>query len=202
MAGDLGLSFAPLPNQGQAGSNPAAANASSPAPVQDAIKMLSLRIPRMAGAAPGLAPNALLGGAGASGLAMPTLPGPGMAAQPGNAPNLEELLRRLLGLGAAPQTAGPSAGPSTAPPSGGSFAPLPMPNITPGVLPGDQIPNLPAPTLPANNQSNIAPNVANAANTFPTASAPWGTASVPSAPPAYDPFADQFEPNGYYGNQR
>lgn len=80
MTGDFGLSFAPT------GQNEAQNRDQAQTPIQDAIKVLSLRIPSFVGAQ-GVAPNALLQAPGASGM-------PGGMGVPGG---LEEWLRRLLG---------------------------------------------------------------------------------------------------------
>lgn len=126
MAGEFGVSFSPTGKNDQ--QQDGGANAT---PIQDAIKVLSLKIPQFVGAR-GIAPEQLLGGPGSAGL-------PGMG---GGLPGgLEDFLRRLFGqmgggMGggmAAPQ--GPPAphigigGPIRQPPGASAGAP-------PDTLPG------------------------------------------------------------------
>lgn len=96
---DLGMSFSPF-NQDASGKAQAGQTAGA-APVQDAIKILSLRTPTVVGAsAP--APQSLLGG--------PTVQG-GSVGTAGSADALQALLRRLL------MAQAPSAAPGGQPPS-------------------------------------------------------------------------------------
>ena len=125
-----GLSFSPLgadPTKRPAGERPNQ-------PIQEAIRVLSLRVPQMRGGAPSLAPNALLQAPGSGGIASP------MGGGQTNL-GLEQLLRRLFGMPATGAFAPPVAAPPSAPPMaapalavggwGGSAAPAP--SITPGV---------------------------------------------------------------------
>ena len=107
-------------------------------PVQQAIRTISLRLPRVGGAqamAPGaIAPNALMGAPGGGGLA-------GMDDM-----TLEQLLLRLFGGGPMGM---PTGGPGGPPPS------RPPPHIIPGGVPpsapppsgGPSLPTWPAPTI-------------------------------------------------------
>lgn len=150
MTGDFGLSFAPT------GQNEAQ-NAQNQTPLQDAIKVLSLRIPSFVGAQ-GIAPQALLGGAGAAGApgasAVPGGPGPGGV--PGG---LDDWLRRLLmGMG-NPMGGGQPGGQPAA-----MGAPPPMGIPTPRVTPGDEARYAPANDAPTpliggiTNPGTFAPN--------------------------------------------
>lgn len=113
----IGLSFAPgqNPNQQQPGSQDSAIS-----PVQQAIKILSMRVPQNAGPG-GITPNALLTGPGSAGL--------GAA---GGGFDLMALLRRLLQPGgqssAGPADAMPMPGPAGQMPSPS----VPLPHVTPG----------------------------------------------------------------------
>jgi len=105
----LGLSFAPGQDemtQRQNGAGP------STSPIQEAIRVLSLRMPRVLGAS-SPAPAALLSGPGSQGL----------GGHPGN-PIIEQLLRALLGG----QTSG---GPMDGLPGGAMIAPPMMPGPGP-----------------------------------------------------------------------
>ena len=121
----IGLSFAPTGQRD-------AQNGPDASPLQQAIKILSLRVPQNAGAG-GIAPTALLTGPGAAGLG-------GL----GGGMDLLAFLRRLLQPGAPRQPGGmggvPGMGsaPGVPPPS------VPLPNITPG----DTGPRLPGPGTP------------------------------------------------------
>lgn len=95
----LGLSFAPTDQNQQEQQNKPVGT-----PIQDAIKILSLRIPSFAGAK-GIAPDALLQGGGAG-----SFPFGGQT--PGG---LDEYLRRLFAGGGMAPTGG-----------------LPQPNVIPG----------------------------------------------------------------------
>lgn len=109
----LGQTFAPLgdPNDLQ---DPRR-NAPSASPVQEAIKLLSLRIPRWTGSGTAPIPQPLLTGPGSAGL--PTAENP-----------IEQMLRKLL-LGGIP-TGGDQSVASQPRPS------VPPPHVTPG-LDGD-----------------------------------------------------------------
>lgn len=121
---DLGMSFSPF-NQDASGKAQAGQTAGA-APVQDAIKILSLRTPTVVGAS-AAAPQALLGG--------PTVQG-GSVGTAGSADALQALLRRLLMAQAA------SAAPGGQPPSSpfaltpGMAAPL-APSAAPSAPPTD-----------------------------------------------------------------
>lgn len=108
---DLGVSFSPF-NQPQKGQAPAGQTA----PVQDAIKIMSLRMPTVAGAS-AAAPQALLGG--------PTAQGGQLGSANGGL--LQAFLRRLL-LGGQP-TAGVNP---PAPPQGLGAPPMPTSGLAPG----------------------------------------------------------------------
>jgi hypothetical protein len=139
MNDQFGISFAPTgqPGQGTGG----ATGPSESSPVADAIKVLSLRIPRVVGPG-GLAPGGLLNGMGGGGMQ-------GMSGVPGG---LEELLRRLFGQGGAqtgagtpkvtPGVTGPGGSPvgplSPPPPAAPPQAPVPPPAPPPG---GDDVPH-------------------------------------------------------------
>ena len=151
MAEDFGLTFSPTTSLNK---DRNAANADANGPVQEAIRTLSLRIPKVTGGK-GLAPQPLLNSMGSQGLGTPG----GM--------NLEMLLKMLFGQGGGmnPQGMG-----QTQPMPGGSMgAPAPMPNFSPGVggsaptpqfTPGSEAPNedhlknLPA---PGSWQDNMTP---------------------------------------------
>lgn len=112
-----GLSFSPL------GADPSKrpTDTTQNAPIQEAIRVLSMRVPRMNGSAPSVAPNALLSGQGSGGLA------PGGTG--GTTMGLEQLLRKLFGM-----------------PATGSFAPAQGAPGAPGGGMGGGMP--PAPSLP------------------------------------------------------
>ena len=110
----LGLTFAPTNQnlqEAQAGGGPGGS------PVQQAIRVLSLRMPRSPRVvgAPGIAPQALLQAPGAAGI--PTPPGmvpnlaAGMPSGAGGANPMLEFLRRLLSGGATPMQAGSFSAP-------------------------------------------------------------------------------------------
>src|SRR3954468_22422387 len=117
MADNFGLSFAPLGQSASGASGSPAGpggTGGSVNPLQDAIRVLSLRIPRTVGASP-IAPAPLLNAVGSAGVSQPQ----GTPMQPGM--DLETLLRRLFGMGtqaappttAAPPYANPPSTPST-----------------------------------------------------------------------------------------
>lgn len=125
----FGLSFSPT----QQNSNTQNPNNQSPtaggsgSPIQDAIKVLSLRIPHITGPG-GIAPPGLLNSAGGAGMPQ------------GGAGGLEEFLRRLFGgqgipgMGAAPPPnvipgvgGGPGENPLPSPPGGFNPSPAPPP---------------------------------------------------------------------------
>lgn len=108
MPTEMGLSFAPTGNRDQD-----QANGSNQTPLQDAIKVLSLRMPSFVGAAQGISPLAGMAGGGSAGV-------PNIGGVPGG---LEDLLRRLFGGGGGLQPAGvPPLGP---PPPTVSFPEIP-----------------------------------------------------------------------------
>jgi hypothetical protein len=91
MPGEMGLSFAPTAQN----TKDQPAGGSNATPIQDAIRVLSLRIPSFAGGRSGSF-SPLLGGEA------PFVP-PGMPGMGGDGPmDLEELLRRMFGQGGAP----------------------------------------------------------------------------------------------------
>ena len=129
MAGEFGLSFSPTgkDDQQQAGANQT--------PIQDAIKVLSLRIPQFHG---GIAPQQLLGGPGSAGL--PGGGAPGVGGIPGG---LDEFLRRLFGMGGG-MPGGMPGGPMAGPP-------------TPSVRPGGEPGQMPVPPEPAPQIGGVVP---------------------------------------------
>lgn len=137
MADDFGLSFSPTTT-----TDPRKAQADPNAPVQEAVRTLSLRLPRVVGAR-GAAPQPLLNGPGSAGLGPLAAPGAGMAGPGGPSFGIEQLLMTLFGAGAAPA-------PNVTPGIGGAgFAGQPS---TPGFSfnEGAQgIPAAPAPAAPA-----------------------------------------------------
>lgn len=112
MTPDLGLTFGPSARQGQAGGYE-----DQPTGIQQAIRVLSLRLPRTFGGAP--APAALLRSQGMAGLPMGPPPQPqglanvgqGIPAQAAANP-LMMALRRIL-LGGAPMAGAQFQGPLT-----------------------------------------------------------------------------------------
>lgn len=121
---DLGLSFAPTAQNQQQGNGGSAAT-----PIQDAIKVLNLRIPTVHGAIPSPLMNAP-GGAG--------IPNIGVG-------GLEQWLRMLFG----------QQGPLSA---GGMTAGAPLPNVTPGAGgPKPDFPMPPAPPIPNTMPNEPAP---------------------------------------------
>ena len=127
---DFGISFFPSENRLSPGGGQGATPPVNP--LQEAIRVLSLHLPRMTGP-PGLAPQSLLSGPG------------------GQGSNLLAILQRLLGggmglpQGGVASPAGVMGGPSM------GQAPLPMPHVTPGGTPspeGPWSPVVPAPPAP------------------------------------------------------
>jgi len=136
----IGQSFAPLMNPNQPKpSDKGPAGSISPG-AQQAIKVLNLRIPRVAGVgAP--APQALLEGKGSAGLPQPS---------PTN-PIIDAVLKAVLGHFTPQQQAAPSAmGGNVA--SGMFGGPLPTPNVVYGAdggpLPTPEIGPEPPPSVP------------------------------------------------------
>lgn len=117
----IGLSFAP----GQRANPQQGPDQGNLSPVQQAIKILSLRVPQNAGAG-GITPNALLTGPGAAGL--------GAA---GGGFDLMALLRQLFQQG--PNAMGAGQAPLGAPP---------LPHVTPGQGPMTPQPGPGMPTFP------------------------------------------------------
>ena len=119
----LGQTFSPMDN-GMSGQQKPTGNAQ---PVQDAIRILSFRMPTTVGAS-GITPPQNMQG--------PTALGGQLGGFPGSNPSLIEFLQRLFGGGRAPS--GPSAAPAGAPgpmgppPSLGPAGGGPGVNITPG----------------------------------------------------------------------
>jgi hypothetical protein len=149
MAEDFGLSFSPATT-----TDKTKAMADPNAPVQEAIRTLSLRIPKVTGGK-GLAPAPLLNSMGSQGMGMPG----GMG--------LEQLLAMLFGQRQPAQQGGPmspggaplspatssfGAGQTSQPPTGGQAMPRPsqpLPNIRPGMEAGVESQALPGPTRSA-----------------------------------------------------
>jgi hypothetical protein len=114
---DFGVSFVPGDDPMQRQAGPGGAAPSGVSPLQSAIRLLSMRLPRIGGAglSPGaLAPGALLNAPGGGGL--------------GAGGGLEALLRALFGLGG--QAAGGGMPQMT--PAQPLGAPPPLPKFTPG----------------------------------------------------------------------
>jgi len=109
---DIGQTFAPIGNPMQR-PNGTAGTPAGLSGVQQAIKILNLRMPRVQGAA-AIAPTLLLNSPGAGGLP-----------QPGRDPILDAILRGVLGGYAPPQQTAPSA------PGGATPVSVPPPKITP-----------------------------------------------------------------------
>jgi len=113
---DLGVSFSPAARdkaQPQGSGQPT--EGGSQTPIQDAIRTLSLRIPKFRG--PGIAPQPLLGGPGMAGV-MPGMAIPGgvggvAPGGPGAPTGLFSILQQIFGQGA------------------GSGAGVPLPNVIP-----------------------------------------------------------------------
>lgn len=151
---NFGLSFSPLGQGGPTNPNNPGTPSGGGNPVQDAIKVLSLRIPKVVGAgAP--SPQVLLGGAGGGPGGAGAAPGAAGFGGGGNAALFEQLLRSLFG-GGEPQTGINRPGMPPAPNMRGPFGvdsdqPLPMP--TGGNLPSPNIgyhdgPGTPPPPTP------------------------------------------------------
>ncbi len=128
---DLGLSFAPLANNAPTGATgQPQANA---APLQEAIRLLSLRLPRQV-ASRGLAPSSLLTAPGSAGL-------PGTS----GAPTIEEFLRRLLmGFGTPGQPTNPYPGTGGPEPMPGAY-PAPAMSAPEPMMGGAPSPSMSAP---------------------------------------------------------
>ena len=173
----LGLSFLPSgddPTQrmGQDGGSP-----SGLAPLQSAIRLLSMRIPRFGGpsgmAPGGMAPNALLQAPGAAGMGG------------GNA-SLEMILKALMGMGgpgALPGSMG--AGPM------GSPGRVPAPRVTPGIQGESPVPP-PDWSPPSSPLSDAAGRGFPGPNVPPRASSP--SASSPLADAARRGFPGPWTP--------
>jgi len=116
MAFDAGLSFGPGqdPRQANAGGDAGPSNRGM-SPIQDAIRILSLKIPH-GGGMPGAVNPMLLNGQGAGGF------GPGGMGSFGPNQNsfMQFLARYMVGQGNAPSA--------------------PTPNVTPGIVQGDHVP--------------------------------------------------------------
>lgn len=118
MANDFGLSFVPTDQGTQQPGRPGGLPGGGVPPIQQAIQMLSLRLPHVLGAQ-AVAPGPLLTSAG----------GGGMNVGAGGG-SLEAILRMLFGLH---QTGafGTPASPSTRP---GATPMPPLPRVTPGIM--------------------------------------------------------------------
>lgn len=116
MADDFGLTFSPASAMNK---DRAQANADPNGPVQEAIRTLSLRIPRVTGGK-GIAPAPLLNSMGAQGL-------------PTNGMGLEQILAMLFGRMQPQSPMGAPLSPQTAGFGSGQLSQPPMPNVTPGI---------------------------------------------------------------------
>jgi hypothetical protein len=140
-----GIFFAPIRRESEtAGNRPVAA------PIQEAIKVLNLRLPSVVGAR-ALAPAALLHAPGGAGLATGGM-------------NLEEFLRRLFGQGrpgpraALPNRPGVPSLPLTLPSPSPSFSSAPPPRIGPGQTP-EGVPSVPTPPVAGTTAGETIPIV-------------------------------------------
>jgi hypothetical protein len=121
MADELGLSFSPTAQAQQQQAQTGALT-----PIQQAIRILSLHVPRTARPS-SIAPNALLTAPGAAGLAG--------AGSPGGL-DFVTLLRRLLAGGAPPGAGVQPSGPSTLDPNTGApISGAAIPHVTPATGP-------------------------------------------------------------------
>lgn len=164
---NFGLSFSPLGQGGPTNPNNPGTPSGSGNPVQDAIKVLSLRIPKVVGAgAP--SPQVLLGGAGGGMGGAASVPGG--AGLGGNAAMFEQLLRQLFGGGGSVGTA--PSGPQFDPMQGNSGPAMPpQPNQAGpfnGPLPTPPRPGSgPTPTFGYGDGTNPAPLPAGEASDLP-----------------------------------
>ncbi len=159
----LGTSYSPLSQEDPTQRKPLAGR-----PVQEAIKMLSLRMPRVQGAQ-ALAPSALLNAPGSQGMSMEAL---------------RKLLQQLSGGGAA--TPASAAAPSLAPPSLPSPA---VPSLAPTFPPTPATPSYGgmAPTLAPPAAPSFAPAPTPAIPAAPSLAPAETSASWMSPPPAPPP---------------
>lgn len=179
MADNFGLSFSPLGDRNGGQNDPREGGGAGASPIQDAIRVLSLRIPQFAG--PGsIAPQQLLNSPGAAGIAPPG------GLQPGG---LEQFLKFLFG-----QMAGASGMQPTAPmPGGMPGAPggAAPPKIGPGVqapAPGGAFPEIPGPQGP-----QAPPQMPGTGNT------PFNQEPIGQGNP--NTFADRLNRGGITGNR-
>lgn len=187
---DFGVSFMPTPQNGGETGRPTAVE-----PVQEAIKILSLRLPKVVGGG-AIAPAPLLNAPGAGGnpLGRSALAQQRFAPQPsaGGIGGLSpEVLNQLIEvLSRRPPMPTPFGAPPSAPPSP-SFGSIPQPKITIGdesrnptprpSTPSPQPPSVPTVTLP----SNPTPPAPPPAPDFPRT--PWGDFYAPD----YGPFGTE-----------
>ena len=113
---------------------PGGAPSGAPPQLQQAIRLLSLRLPRLGGVSGGLAPGAIAPGA--------LLSGAGGAALGAGGGSLEAILRALFGLGGA------GAAPGAVPGAGFSGVSQAAPRVVPGTQPGTTYPSPPPPSPP------------------------------------------------------
>ena len=111
---DLGVAFSPTAQDDRT-QTPGGSGQPSATPIQDAIKLLSLRLPSFR--APGVAALPLLQGPGSRGVI-------GAGRRPGG---LQQILQQLLG-GGLPQ---PQIIPGVEPTQGGGVQPMPLPTPPP-----------------------------------------------------------------------
>lgn len=132
MPNDFGVSFVPGQQPNPNGPPGQFGQGAGTSPIQQAIQLLSLRLPRIAGAN-AIAPSPLMNAPGAMGQ-----PGAGLNGAVGNN-GLLELLLHLAGLGAGGASNGAGSGLPGGPP---------LPRIIPGQLPGGTQPGPGTPTFP------------------------------------------------------
>ena len=171
MARPFGLSFVPGQPK-EAGSPSGGGPLGQSSPVQQAIQMLSLRLPRVLGAQ-GLAPSALMQAPGGAGLGAP--------------PQLEQILQALFGFGLRSPSLAPSGLVGGQAPPMRPSAPPPLPRIEAGVR-GPAIPGQRPGVPPLPNSGGWPP----ASPTLPT---PAYT-PVPGRPRGYGNAPDNWRPFG------
>lgn len=143
---NFGISFSPFGNDNPNNNNQRGDSGGATPSPQEAIRVLSLRVPRTVGVASPI-PSMLLNAQGGGGF------GGGGGPQGMPPGGMEELLRRLFGQAAQgpmgmPSMAAPMGAPAGAPPAGGGSAP--PPRAAPGIEGG-------APGGTASGVGNMAP---------------------------------------------